>query len=144
MAQCIWYHLKVLKTTFCLFTFPFRQVSIKKQASTDSFFYFIARTTCEHIFSFPSGAGIGFWRDLTACSSTPPDQRPSDQTAPGPLLARFCRQKKRRISMLNTICIPDTRCGSVESFPDYPACQPDFVVGPAGTQGVTHTTIQRR
>ncbi len=29
----------------------------------------------------------------------------------------------------------------MESFP-LPCLQPDFVVGPAGTQGVTHTTIQ--
>ncbi len=144
MGNAIWYHLKVLKTTFCLFTFRFAQVSIKKQASTDSFFYFMPGATCEHIFSFPSGAGIGFCVTLTACSSTPPDQRPSDQTRLVPLLARFCRQKKRRISMLTLFCIPDTRCGSVESFPDYLPAQPDFVVGPAGTQGVTHTRFRRR
>lgn len=30
----------------------------------------------------------------------------------------------------------------MESFPITLPAQPDFVVGPAGTQGVTHTTIQ--
>ena len=66
---------------------------------------------------------LAFGVTLTACSSTPPDQRPSDQTAPGtssrPILSA---KEAQNFDAQHYFCIPDTRCGSVESFPDYPAC----------------------
>ncbi|NYY74468.1 hypothetical protein DMH88_08490 [Escherichia coli] len=60
--NAIWYYLKVLKQLFCLFTFPFRLVK-KSRLQRIHFSISTAGATCEHIFSFPSGAGIGFWRD---------------------------------------------------------------------------------
>ncbi|WP_407243097.1 hypothetical protein [Escherichia coli] len=49
---------------------------------------------------------LAFGVTLTACSSTPPDQRPSDQTAHGTSSRPILSAKKRRISMLNTILHP--------------------------------------
>ncbi len=49
---------------------------------------------------------LAFGVTLTACSSTPPDQRPSDQTALGTSSRPILSAKKRRISMLNTILHP--------------------------------------
>ncbi|CAM7509023.1 MULTISPECIES: putative acyl-CoA thioester hydrolase [Citrobacter] len=86
---------------------------------------------------------LAFGVTLTACSSTPPDQIPSDQTAPGtasrPILSASEAQNfvaKTYFSSLTPNTAPWT-----PSAITLPA-QPDFVVGPAGTQGVTHTTIQ--
>jgi len=80
---------------------------------------------------------------LTACSSTPPDQRPSEQTAPGtasrPILSANEAQNfvaSRYFSAMDPNAAPWSPVKIA-----VPA-QPDFVVGPAGTAGVTHTSIQ--
>ena len=86
---------------------------------------------------------LAFGVTLTACSSTPPDQIPSDQTAPGtssrPILSANEANNfvaKNYFSSLTPNSAPWTP--SSITLPK----QPDFVVGPAGTEGVTHTTIQ--
>lgn len=48
---------------------------------------------------------LAFGVTLTACSSTPPDQRPSDQTAHG-TSSPDSVGKEAQISMLNTILHP--------------------------------------
>ncbi len=77
---------------------------------------------------------LAFGVTLTACSSTPPDQIPSDQTAPGtssrPILSANEAQNfvaKHYFSSLT----PNTAPWTPSSI-SLPA-QPDFVVGPAGT-----------
>lgn len=86
---------------------------------------------------------LAFGVTLTACSSTPPDQIPSDQTAPGtssrPILSANEAQNFVAAHYFASLT-PNTAPWSPSSI-SLPA-QPDFVVGPAGTQGVTHTTIQ--
>lgn len=86
---------------------------------------------------------LAFGVTLTACSSTPPAERPSEQKAPG------------------TAARPILSAGEAKNFvadryftamtPDNAAWKPvairlpekaNFVVGPAGTPGVTHTSIQ--
>ena len=86
---------------------------------------------------------LAFGVTLTACSSTPADQQPSDQAAPGtasrPVLSADEAQNfvaARYFSSLD----PNAAAWSPSSIA-VPA-KADFVVGPAGTQGVTHTTIQ--
>lgn len=86
---------------------------------------------------------LAFGVTLTACSSTPADQRPSDQAAHGtasrPVLSADEAQNfvaARYFSSLD----PNAAAWSPSSIA-VPA-KADFVVGPAGTQGVTHTTIQ--
>lgn len=86
---------------------------------------------------------MAFGVTLTACSSTPPDQIPSDQTAPGtsmrPILS--ANEAKNFVAAhYFSALTPNTAPWSPSSI-TLPA-QPDFVVGPAGTQGVTHTSIQ--
>ncbi|MDU5690345.1 MAG: putative acyl-CoA thioester hydrolase [Citrobacter freundii] len=86
---------------------------------------------------------MAFGVTLTACSSTPPDQIPSDQTAPGtssrPILS--ANEAKNFVAAhYYSALTPNTAPWSPSSI-SLPA-QPDFVVGPAGTQGVTHTSIQ--
>lgn len=80
---------------------------------------------------------------LSACSSTPADQKPSEQLAPGsaarPVLsaseaenftaARYFQALDPQAPVWQPTAI---------SLPQ----QPDFVVGPAGAQGVTHTSLQ--
>ncbi|MET5962680.1 putative acyl-CoA thioester hydrolase [Citrobacter amalonaticus] len=86
---------------------------------------------------------LAFGVTLTACSSTPPDQIPSDQTAPGtssrPILSTNEAQNFVAKNYFSSLT-PNTAPWTPSSI-SLPA-QPDFVVGPAGTQGVTHTTIQ--
>lgn len=86
---------------------------------------------------------MAFGVTLTACSSTPPDQIPSDQTAPGtssrPILS--ANEAKNFVAAhYFSALTPNTAPWSPSAI-SLPA-QPDFVVGPAGTQGVTHTSIQ--
>jgi len=80
---------------------------------------------------------------LSACSSTPPEDRPSTQVAPGtqsrPVLTSDEAQnfvQARYFSSKNKDEAPWT-----PSSIRVPA-QPDFVVGTAGGAGVTHTSIQ--
>lgn len=86
---------------------------------------------------------LAFGVTLTACSSTPPDQIPSDQTAPGtssrPILSANEAQNFVAAHYFSSLT-PNTAPWTPSAI-TLPA-QPDFVVGPAGTPGVTHTTIQ--
>ncbi|KFC02595.1 pectinesterase [Trabulsiella guamensis ATCC 49490] len=86
---------------------------------------------------------LAFGVTLTACSSTPPDQQPSTQEAPGTTLRPILSAAEAKnfvqahyFSTLDPNAAPWTPAAI--SLP----AQPDFVVGPAGTQGVTHNTIQ--
>ncbi len=80
---------------------------------------------------------------LTACSSTPADQQPSSQAAPGttarPILT--AGEAKNFTADHYFLSLNPNAAPWKPSAISLPA-QPDFVVGPAGTAGVTHTTIQ--
>ena len=86
---------------------------------------------------------LAFGVTLSACSSTPPDQLPSEQAAPGtasrPILSAG-EAKNFTAAHYYSAMDPNAAPWTPSSIrlPE----QPNFVVGPAGTQGVTHTTIQ--
>ena len=86
---------------------------------------------------------LAFGVTLSACSSTPADQQPSTQTAPGtasrPVLT--ADEAKNFLPASYFQSLDPNAAAWTPSAISLPA-QPDFVVGPAGTQGVTHTTIQ--
>lgn len=86
---------------------------------------------------------LAFGVTLTACSSTPPDQRPSDQTAPGtssrPILSA---KEAQNFDAQHYFASLTPGAAAWNPSPITLPAQPEFVVGPAGTQGVTHTTIQ--
>ncbi|EGM4070688.1 putative acyl-CoA thioester hydrolase [Salmonella enterica] len=86
---------------------------------------------------------LAFGVTLSACSSTPPDQIPSDQTAPGtasrPILS--ANEAKNFVAAHYFASLTPNTAPWSPSPITLPA-QPDFVVGPAGTPGVTHTSIQ--
>lgn len=46
---------------------------------------------------------LAFGVTLSACSSTPPDQQPSEQVAPGTASVQSCQRLKRRTSPVRTI-----------------------------------------
>lgn len=80
---------------------------------------------------------------LAACSSTLPEDRPSTQTAPGsaarPILTAAEAQNfvaARYFSAMDPSESPWTPAAI--RLPQHP----DFIVGPAGSEGVTHTTVQ--
>lgn len=88
-------------------------------------------------------AALAFAVALSACSSTPPEDRPSTQMAPGtqsrPILSADEAQnfvQARYFSSMNKDEAP--WAPSSIRIPQ----QPDFVVGAAGGEGVTHTSIQ--
>jgi len=88
-------------------------------------------------------AALAFAVALSACSSTPPQDKPSTQVAPGtqsrPILAADEAQNfvaARYFTSMN----PNEAAWTPSSI--RTPQQPDFVVGPAGTAGVTHTSIQ--
>ena len=80
---------------------------------------------------------------LTACSSTPADEQPSTQAAPGtaarPVLT--AGEAKNFVAESYFLSLDPKAAPWKPSAIRLPA-EPDFVVGPAGTAGVTHTTIQ--
>ena len=86
---------------------------------------------------------LAFGVTLTACSSTPPAERPSEQKAPGtaarPILSAG-EAKNFVADSYFTAMTPDSAAWKPVSIrlPE----KANFVVGPAGTPGVTHTTIQ--
>ncbi|MGC6693404.1 hypothetical protein, partial [Burkholderia pseudomallei] len=86
---------------------------------------------------------MAFGVTLTACSSTPPDQIPSDQSAPGtssrPILSPNEAQNFVAAHYFSALT-PNTPPWSPSA--SSLRAQPDFVLGAAGTQGVTHTSIQ--
>ncbi len=80
---------------------------------------------------------------MSACNALPPDQIPSDQTAHGtasrPILS--ANEAKNFVAARYFA----SRRPNTAPWPPSPItlpAQPDFVVGPAGTPGVTHTSIQ--
>ncbi|WP_202303847.1 putative acyl-CoA thioester hydrolase [Dryocola clanedunensis] len=88
-------------------------------------------------------AALAFAVALSACSSTPPEDRPSTQEAPGtqsrPILSADEAQNfvpARYFSSMNKDEAP--WAPSSIRVPQ----QPDYVVGAAGGEGVTHTSIQ--
>jgi len=86
---------------------------------------------------------LAFGVTLSACSSTPPDQQPSEQVAPGtssrPVLSAD-EAKNFTQARYFTAMDPNAAAWTPSSI-TLPK-QPNFVVGPAGAEGVTHTSIQ--
>ena len=86
---------------------------------------------------------LAFGVTLTACSSTPADQRPSDQAAPGtssrPVLSADEAQNFTAAHYFSSL---DPKAAAWTPSSIAIPAKADFVVGPAGTQGVTHTTVQ--
>ena len=86
---------------------------------------------------------LAFGVTLSACSSTPPDQLPSEQAAPGtasrPILSA---DEAKNFQQARYFTAMDPNAAPWSPYAIRLPAQPNFVVGPAGTQGVTHTTIQ--
>ncbi|HBX12374.1 MAG TPA: acyl-CoA thioesterase, partial [Leclercia adecarboxylata] len=86
---------------------------------------------------------LAFGVTLSACSSTPPDQLPSEQAAPGtasrPILSA---EEAKNFQQARYFTAMDPNAAPWSPYAIRLPAQPNFVVGPAGTQGVTHTTIQ--
>ncbi|WP_347115599.1 putative acyl-CoA thioester hydrolase [Leclercia sp. S52] len=86
---------------------------------------------------------LAFGVTLSACSSTPPDQLPSEQAAPGtasrPILSA---DEAKNFQQARYFTAMDPNAAPWSPYAIRLPEQPNFVVGPAGTQGVTHTTIQ--
>ena len=86
---------------------------------------------------------LAFGVTLTACSSTPPDQRPSTQEAPGtasrPILSAAEAKNFVPSSYFTTL---DASAAPWSPGTIRTPAKPDYVVGPAGAEGVTHTSIQ--
>ncbi|STE51627.1 acyl-CoA thioester hydrolase [Escherichia coli] len=66
---------------------------------------------------------LAFGVTLTACSSTPPDQRPSDQTAPGtssrPILSA---KEAQNFDAQHYFASLTPGAAAWNPSPDYPAC----------------------
>ncbi len=86
---------------------------------------------------------LAFGVTLTACSSTPPDQLPSQQTAPGtasrPILTAG---EAKNFVAANYFADLTPNAAAWKPYAIRLPAQANFVVGPAGTPGVTHNTIQ--
>lgn len=86
---------------------------------------------------------LAFGVTLSACSSTPPDQLPSEQVAPGtasrPILSA---DEAKNFQQARYFSAMDPNAAPWSPYAIRLPAQPNFVVGPAGTQGVTHTTVQ--
>lgn len=86
---------------------------------------------------------LAFGVTLSACSSTPPDQLPSEQAAPGtasrPILSA---EEAKNFQQARYFTAMDPNATPWSPYAIRLPAQPNFVVGPAGTQGVTHNTIQ--
>ncbi len=86
---------------------------------------------------------LAFGVTLSACSSTLPDQLPSEQAAPGtasrPILSA---DEAKNFQQARYFTAMDPNAAPWSPYAIRLPAQPNFVVGPAGTQGVTHTTIQ--
>jgi len=80
---------------------------------------------------------------LSACSSTPADQQPSEQAAPGtasrPVLSA---DEAKNFQQARYFTAMDPNAAPWSPYAITLPAQPNFVVGPAGAQGVTHTSIQ--
>ncbi|MGL4429712.1 MAG: putative acyl-CoA thioester hydrolase [Silvania sp.] len=86
---------------------------------------------------------LAFGVTLSACSSTPPDQLPSEQVAPGtasrPILTA---DEAKNFQQARYFTAMDPNATPWSPYAIRLPAQPDFVVGAAGAQGVTHTSIQ--
>lgn len=86
---------------------------------------------------------LAFGVTLSACSSTPPDQRPSEQAAPGtasrPILSA---DEAKNFSQAHYFSSMDANAAPWTPSSIRLPEKPNFIVGPAGTPGVTHTSIQ--
>lgn len=86
---------------------------------------------------------LAFGVTLSACSSTPPDQLPSEQVAPGtasrPILTA---DEAKNFQQARYFSAMDPNATPWSPYSIRLPAEPNFVVGPAGTQGVTHTTVQ--
>ncbi|MGL5600685.1 MAG: putative acyl-CoA thioester hydrolase [Silvania sp.] len=86
---------------------------------------------------------LAFGVTLSACSSTPPDQLPSEQVAPGtasrPILTA---DEAKNFQQARYFTAMDPNATPWSPYAIRLPAQPDFVVGAAGGQGVTHTSIQ--
>ncbi|WP_312346461.1 putative acyl-CoA thioester hydrolase [Leclercia sp.] len=86
---------------------------------------------------------LAFGVTLSACSSTPPDQLPSEQAAPGtasrPILSA---DEAKNFQQARYFTAMDPNAAPWSPYAIRLPEQPNFVVGAAGTQGVTHTSIQ--
>ena len=80
---------------------------------------------------------LAFGVTLSACSSTPADQKPSTQTAPGntarPILSADEAKNFTQAAYFQSLT-PNAAAWTPSAI-SLPA-QPDFIVGPAGAQGV--------
>ncbi|SCC02472.1 pectinesterase [Kosakonia oryzendophytica] len=86
---------------------------------------------------------LAFGVTLTACSSTPPAERPSEQTAPGTSARPILSAGEAKNFVAERYFTAMTQNGeSWKPFAIRLPQKPDFVVGPAGTPGVTHNSIQ--
>lgn len=87
---------------------------------------------------------LAFGITLTACSSAPVDQHPPQQTAPGdasrPVLS--AAEAKNFVPARYFAALSPDAASWQPSAISLPA-QPNFVVGPQGEYGVTHTTLQQ-
>ncbi|MDF7681550.1 putative acyl-CoA thioester hydrolase [Enterobacteriaceae bacterium ESL0689] len=86
---------------------------------------------------------LAFSVTLSACSSLPPDQQPSTQSAPGtasrPILSA---DEANTFTTAHYFAAQEDHAAGWQPTTITPPGSPDFVVGPAGASGVTHTTIQ--
>ena len=86
---------------------------------------------------------LAFGVTLTACSSIPADQQPSEQVAPGtssrPVLSADEAQNFTAARYFSSL---DPQAAAWNPRSIATPAKADFVVGPAGSAGVTHTTIQ--
>lgn len=86
---------------------------------------------------------LAFGVTLTACSSTPPAERPSEQAAPGTSARPILSAGEAKNFTADRYFI--SLASNSAPWKPYAIRLPEkanFVVGPAGTPGVTHTTIQ--
>jgi len=86
---------------------------------------------------------LAFGVTLSACSSTPPDQLPSEQAAPGtasrPILSA---DEAKNFQQARYFTAMDPNAAPWSPYAIRLPEQPNLVVGPAGSAGITHTSIQ--
>lgn len=88
-------------------------------------------------------AALAFTLALTACSSMPSDEQPSTQVAPGsPARPILSAGEAKNFVAERYFASVDPNAAPWSPSPITAPAHPDYVVGPAGSAGVTHTTIQ--
>lgn len=88
-------------------------------------------------------AVLAFTAGLSACSSTPPEQQASSQTAPGTALRPILSSAEAQ-NFVATRYFASVVPGEAPWTPAKISLpqKPDFIVGPAESTGVTHHSIQ--